>query len=133
MIVSDLMGYSCTGASIGAFAGIKNIEVGEPTLAFDRVKAADDTKSCGKAYPIGYVQGPITLTLHWNKDLYDACEKACKAETKQAFTTTKTGVGTWTGDGYIQSPGSVRIGSDAKQEFTVAIEPETDWTFAKAT
>lgn len=124
-------GYGATliGAALGSITGIKNMEVGGVTVTFERLRTVADAKKCGTQIPIDWTQGPITLTLDWNKTVYNTLAAAAKAHTKDTFTATDVEASVRVGAGYVAEVGAVPDDPSRLSEFTVSLEPETDWSF----
>ncbi|MEN6335554.1 MAG: hypothetical protein ABFE01_14990 [Phycisphaerales bacterium] len=129
--MSELLGFTCVGVSLGAITGIKEINTDELSMEFDRVYKADDSNNAGTAYPIKHANGPITLRLHWNATIYAALRTMgnANAPVTDTLTITKTGEGTWAGAAYVSNVSSMAIGSDRKKEFSCTFEPETQWAY----
>lgn len=131
---ADLFGWSLSGTTFTGITGIKGVSIGAETVNFDREYLAEDTTLCGTAYPLTNTPAQITLTLKWNATVYKVFKDAAQAQTKEVgLSITKTGMGTWSGACYVQSVGERQVGSDKMPEFTVTLEPETQWAYAAPT
>jgi len=129
--MGDIRGFTCTGVSLGSILVLKDITTPDLDLSTERIHLNGDSNNAGTAYPIGHVDGPITLLLHWDATLYAALRAMAYADdpTTDTFTITKTSMGTWSGAAYVTKVGSMTFGADRKPEFSVTLEPSTQWTY----
>ena len=126
--MSAIRGFTCAGTALGSLLGIKSIVFPEVTQNLERIRTAEDASDAGKQYCNNYVEGPIRVTFDWNATLHATLRTRAKAQTTDTITAAKTGYCTYVGVAFVQSVGDKTFGADAKPEFTVSFEPETDWT-----
>jgi hypothetical protein len=132
--MSHVRGFTCSGVALGALLGVKTITFPSLKATLDRVRTAGDSNDAGRAYHQNYVEGQISVVFHWNASLRSAM--LARARLGEAgldtFTSTKTGYCTYSGPAFIAEVGEQAFGSDGEPEFTILLEPQTEWTYATA-
>lgn len=126
-----VLGFTVTGAALGALTPIKNIVFPAVSQNLERIRTAGDANDAGQAYYQNYNEGAITVTFRKNVTVRNALLTRCRAGTTDAFTITKTGEHTYSGNAFVQNVGEITY-ADGDPEYTVAFKAETEWTVAAA-
>lgn len=127
----SISGYSATlvGSTSGAITGIRSVSVGGVTLNFDEVRTVADTNRVSTHLPLGVAEGPMTVTLDYNKTIYNALRNAVLAQTSETWTLTDAGSSTEAGTGYVASVTDRLLGTEAAATLQATLMPATKWTF----
>jgi len=126
-----MSGFSGTlaGSTSGSVTGIENITIGGLTLDRDLIRTIGDTNRVGEHVPLGVEEGDITVTINWNKTIYNALRNALLAQTSETWTLTDAGSSTHVGTGFVSKVGEVPLNATAHATFDVALTPATKWAF----